>query len=287
MANIQFQFYTRAPAATLSGGSWLVGAPLANLKVDPPELSLRARSTNLLLASTKLNIDLGTTNVSVRMIGVAVHNLSRDARIRFSGGTTSGGSDVYSSGWLDVWPAVYLPEDLEWEDDNWWTGRISAEQAEGYPAHGMHDTGANYLARYWTIEIDDPTNSDGYVEIGHLRLGPVWSPERNFAPGAAFGWEPRDVSERSLGGVTYSEERPPARVLRIVLRDLSEIEAFGAVLDAQRRLGTRAPFFVVQDPDDAARALQRNFLARFRKADPITQAFIDVHEVVLEMEEWL
>lgn len=287
MANIQFQLYTRAPGATMSGGSWLAGAPLANLQADPPQLSLRARSSNLLLASTKLHIDLGATNIAVRMIGVAVHNLSRDARFRFSGGTTSGGSQIYTSGWLDAWPAVYLPEDLEWEDDNWWTGRISAEQADGYPAHGMHDTGANHLARYWTIEIDDQTNPDGYVELGHLRLGQVWSPEHNFAPGAGFGWEPRDVSDRSLGGVTYSEERPPARVLRIVLRDLSEIEANGAMLDAQRRLGTRTPFWVVQDPDDTARALQRNFLARFRKADPITQAFVDVHEVVLEMEEWL
>ena len=40
-------------------------------------------------------------------------------------------------------------------------------------------------------------------------------------------------------------------------------------------------------PDDTARRFKRDFLARFRKLDPITQAFHDAHETVLELEEWL
>ena len=37
------------------------------------------------------------------------------------------------------------------------------------------------------------------------------------APGAQLVWEDRSVSATSLGGVLYSETRPPARVLRLAL----------------------------------------------------------------------
>jgi hypothetical protein len=287
VTNIQFQFYSKAPAATLSGGAWQAGAPLANLLLDPPLLSLRARSSNLLLASTKFNIDLGASNIPVRMIGVARHNLTRDALARITAGTTPGGTDLYSTGWIPVWPAVYLPEDLEWEDDNFWTGQLSDEEIVGYPSHGMHDALVNIRARYWTIEINDAANPDGYVELAHLRLGTIWSPERNLAPGAQLVWEDRTVSATSLGGVLYSETRPPARVLRLALKGITRVEAFGALLDAQRLLGTHTPFWVVPSPDDVARRFKRDCLVRFRKLDPITQAFHNVHETVLELEEWL
>lgn len=284
---IQFQFYDEAHNATLSGGSWLAGAPLTNLQVQPPQMSLRARSTNDALASTKFQIDLGATPAPFRMVGVARHNLSLDALVRITGGTSPAGSDVFDTGWLDVWPAVYLPEDLEWEDDNFWTGQLSADEIEGYPNAAMADLGANYTARYVTIEFDDTANPDGYVELAHLRLGKLWSPTGNFAPGSSFGWEDRTDSEYSLGGAIYSDVRPSARVLRLTLKRLTRVEGFGKLLDAQRILGTHTPFWVVPSPDDTVRGFKRNFLARFRRVDPITQAFHNVHELVLELEEWL
>lgn len=282
---IQFSFSNVADDATLSGGSWLAGAPLSNLQQE--FLSLRARSTNAVNASTKLNIDLGATNIIVRFVAVARHNLSRDARFRVSAGTTNGGTNVYTSGWQDVWPAVYLPADLEWEDDNFWTGQISAAEAESYPISGFLDTGANYRARYWTIEFDDTTNPDGYVEIARLWLGPLWSPQRNYSFGAQFGWEPRDVSEYSLGGVLHHERRHGARVLRVNLKGLTATEAYGALLDAQRLLGTVGQLWVIPQAGDLARGFKRNFMARFRKVDPITQAFLNLYENALELEEIL
>lgn len=282
---IQFSFYNRADAAALSGGSWLAGAPLGNLQQSL--LSLRARSANALTTSTKISIDLGATNIIVRLVAVARHNLSTAAQFRVTAGTTPGGSDVYDSDWLDVWQPVYLPEDLEWEDDNFWTGIISAEEAEGYPINGFLDTGANYRARYWTIEFDDTANADGYVELARLWMGPIWSPQRNYAFGSSFGWESRTESVYSLGGVAYHDVRDPARVLRLTLKGVTATEAYGALLDAQRRLGTSGELWVVPDPTDLARGFRRNIMARFRKVDPITQAFLNIFESVLELEEIL
>jgi hypothetical protein len=186
-----------------------------------------------------------------------------------------------------VWPAVYLPEDLEWEDDNWCTGQISASEIEGYPISLMHDCGSNIQARYWRLQITDESNADGYIELARLWMGPLWSPQINYDFGVQFGWEPRSVSEYSLGGVRFTEPRPSARVLKLTLNSLSDAEAYGTILDAQRRLGTAAELVVIPDPADTARAIKRNFLAGFRAFDPLTQAFLDAHSASFEMEERL
>lgn len=282
---IQFSFYNRADAATLSAGSWQAGAPLTNLQQEL--LSLRARSTDALEASTQLRIDLGNATTVVRLVAVARHNMSLSATFRVTAGTTAGGTDVFDSGFQDVWQPVYASLDLPWEAPNFWFGRLSADEAEGYPINGFFDTGANYLARYWTIYFKDTANSDGYVEIARLWMGPVWSPQRNYALGAQFGWEARTASEYSLGGVAFHDVRDPARVLRVALKGLNATEAYGALLDVQRQIGTHGQFWVIPEPDDRVRGFKRNFMARFRKADPITQAFKPLFETQLEMEEIL
>lgn len=285
MAKLALSLANYADASTLSGGSWLGGAPLANLQ--QPLLSLRARSVDALVASTKFNVDLGNTTIIVRFIGLARHNLTLNATYRIRAGTTAGASDLYDSTALAVWPAGYLPEDLEWEADNFWTGQLSAADVDGYPISLMHDCGANVRARYWTIEFTDTANPDGYVELARLWLGPLWSPQRNYAHGSTLGWEPRSISDYSLGGVKYSEERPSARVMKLPLPNLTTTEAFGAVLDAQRRLGTHGELWVLQDPADLARGFKRNFLATFRAFDPIARTFANLHGTSIEMEERL
>lgn len=282
---IEFSFYNRSDAATLSAGSWQAGAPLANLQQD--FLSLRARSTNDDAASTQFRVDFGNTSTIIRLVAIARHNLTTDATYRITAGTTAGAADLYDSGTLDVWPAVYDPLDLEWEDDNFWTGQITAAEIEGYPISLEHDCGQNIRARYWTVYFTDTSNPDNYVELARLWMGPLWSPERSWSFGAQFGWEPRDTSEQSLGGVLFHERRDPARVLRVTLKALNTTEALGAVLDAQRRLGTAGQLWVRPVPGDTARAFKRNFLARARRADPITQAFLNLHETAYELEEIL
>ena len=143
-------------------------------------------------------------------MALARHNLTTAATYRITAGTTVGGTDIYDSTTLPVWPAVYLPEDLEWEDDNWWEGQITAAEAEGYPIALEHDVGGNIRARYWRIAFADPTNPAGYVELARLWMGPLWSPQRNLSYGAGLTWEARSIAEYSLGGVLFSEPRPPA-----------------------------------------------------------------------------
>jgi len=283
--NARFSFANVADAATLSAGSWLAAAPLTNLQQE--FLSLRARSTNDDAASTQLRIDLGSVTSLVRLVAFARHNLTTAATYRVTAGTTAGGTDVYDSGTDEAWPAVFSSLELAWEDPNFWTGQISEADASTYPISLIHDCGSNISARYWTIYFTDTANPSNYVELSRLWMGLFWSPQRNYSFGAQFGWEARDVNERSLGGVLFSERRDPARVLRLTFKGLTATEAYGAILDAQRRLGTAGQLWVLPAPGDLARQHKRSFMARFRDVDQITQTFANLFEHAMSMEEIL
>jgi hypothetical protein len=282
---IALSLYNRADAATLSGGSWLSGAPLTNLQQTL--LSLRARSTNDDAASTQFRVDLGNTSTVVRFLAIARHNLTTAATFRVTAGTTAGASDIYDSGIRDVWPVVYDQLDLEWEDDNFWDCQITAEEAEGYPISWTHDVGSNIRARYWTFYFVDTSNPANYVELARLWMGPLWSPQVGVAAGDSFGWEPRSTVSLSLGGVAYFDVRAPARVTRFRLPMLSDAEAFGAVLDAQRRVGVHGQLWVIQDAADLARGFKRTFMCRARRIDPIVAMMADLQETGFELEEIL
>lgn len=269
MALPMISYANLADAATLSGGSWEAALPLASLQ---NRLQGKvARSTDDAAASTRIDVDLVDANKIVRLLGLVRHNCSILATYRITAGTSAGASDVYDSGALDVWPSVYLPGDLEWEDDNWWLGTISAEDAEGYPISLWHDAGANVQARYWRIAITDTDNAAGYVQAGRLWMGRVVSPEIGPRFGASLTWEARSEEERSLGGVLYFDERPSARVYTFELAALTNGEAMGWALDLQRVAGNSGEIVIIPDPDDAQRRIKRDILGRLRAMDPLTQ----------------
>jgi len=258
-----------ADAATLSGGSWAGALPLANLQ-DRIQGKV-ARSTDAAATSTLIDVDLADASKIVRLVGLVRHTCSILATYRITAGTSSGGAEVYDSGTLDVWPAVYSPSDLEWEDDNWWLGTISAEDALAYPVSLWHDTAINSKARYWRIQITDTANPAGYVQAARLWMGRAVSPSIGPRFGAGLTWEARSEEERSLGGTLYFDERPSARVYSFELGALTNDEAMGWALDLQRIAGNSGEVVIIPDPDDAQSRIKRDILGRLRAMDPLTQ----------------
>lgn len=285
MGNLTLSYKNFADTGTLSGGSWQTTLPVSNLQTR--KLSQVARSLNATASSTQFRVDLGTDDYAVHLIGLFRHNFSVDATYRIVAGTSAGTSDVYDSGTLLVWPTVYLPEDLEWEDDNFWLGILSSADVESYPINLIHDNGENVRARYWTVFITDTTNSAGYVQAGRFWMGPAWTPTINYDYGAGLAWEPRSDSEYALGGNMFFDERSPARIFSFVLANLTETEAYGQMLDIQRILRNDKEVLLIPDPDDTARGFKRNFLGRMRRSDPITQTLFDRHSISMEVEELL
>lgn len=285
MANIQFSAHNRADGATLSGGSYEATLPRTNLQQT--DLALPARTTSAAESSTRIDLDFGNASTVVRLWGLMRHTCTTDATYRLTGGTTGGASDVYDSGTLPVWPRIYGPLDLDFEEPDWYTGQISAADAAVYPIKLLHDIGSNVLCRYWRLQVSDTGNPAGYVEMTRLWAGPVWSPAVNYQPGGRLMWEPRDRAVVSRSGARYAERADPARVFNVQFDSVTDGEAFGRVLDMARRLGSEGEVVVIPDPANLTQRHRRDILARIRRADGAAQARYGLQTASFELEERL
>lgn len=285
MSNLILAFPNRGDEATLSGGSWQSTLPLANLKNRL--LAKKARSTNLTLANTQFDVAL-TKGRPIRVVVLVSHNLSVSAQYRIRGATVSDfSSTLHDSGWRDVWPAIYPSTSLEWEDDNYWDGKLSAEDRALYPAALIHVLDAPVSARYWRVEIDDedPANADGYVEAGRLFMAGQWQVAVNYQPGSAVGWEDPSVIETALGGQEYFDERSKYRVMRFELGWLDDDDAYARALEAQLRLGITGEAFLIPDPDDATHLMRRAFLCRMRRLSALEHPYPQPYRMAFEAKE--
>lgn len=280
-------FPNRIDAATLSGGAWTAGLPLANLQNRI--IGKVARTPDDAMASTWFDIDLGAAK-SIRTFAAVGHNLSLAAKYRLRGSSVSDfATTVYDSGaaFLDVWPDVYPYMSLEWEDDNWWSGKYTAEQITGYTAALITILPGNTLARYWRLEIDDTTNPAGFVQIGRVFIGPAWQPTFNMSYGASLGWETKTEAQEAMGGAEYFQRRTPFRVARFALDWMSQDEGFANAFEIQRRAGIDQEILWIHDPSDSVHALRRRFLGRLRALSQIEYPYPNINKSAFELKELL
>lgn len=285
MSNCMIGFPNLIDGGTLSGGSWLAALPLANLQNRI--IGKVARSSTAAAANTQFDTDFAAEK-NIRVLGLTNHNGSLGARYRIRASAASTfATTLYDSGWLDVWPVVYTTDNLEWEDDNWWTCKYSDEQRIGYPATLIHILPANTLARYWRIEIDDAANAAGYVQIGRAFIGPAWQPKLNMSYGTGIGWETATEVQEALGGAEYFQRRAPFRSQRFALDWMSRDEAMGQAFELQRRAGIDQEVLWVFDPDDTVHALRRRWLGRLRELNPIEYPYHGIGKTAFEIKELL
>ena len=286
MSNLMLGFPNRCDEATLSGGSWSATLPLANLQNRT--LAKKARSTGLTLANTQFDLALPSTR-QIRALAFVNHNLSFAAQYRIRGSLQAGvfDSPIVDSGWQNVWPLVYTDSQLEWEDDNWWSGQYTLEQVTGITWQRIHIFSSTALARYWRIEFDDTANTAGYIELGRLFIGPVWQPSANASYGASIGWETRTQIDESISGAEYFDRRNPYRVARFQLDHVPLDEALGNGFEITRRAGLDAEVLYLHDPADTVHALRRQFLGRMRSLSALEQPYYNAGAQPYEIKELL
>lgn len=283
MANIILAFPNRADEATLSGGSWSASMPLTNLQNR--RITIYARSANAALASTKFDCALTRTR-GVRVVGLINHNLSLQALVRLRGGDDATFASVaYDSGWVEAWPAVYPTLTLEWEDDNWWTGKLSEEDRAGYTANHLFILPRITLGRYWRVEIDDTANASGYIQIGRLFVAGQWQPTRNISYGTSIQFEDKSLIEEAIGGAEYFDARPRYRVTRAALDWMDQDEGFARALELQRKQGISEEVLLIYDPDDTVHRIRHSYLGRLRTLSPIEHPYFNVRRMPVEIKE--
>lgn len=285
MSNVLIAHNNKADTASIGDGLWYPLLPLANLKTRT--IGVVARSDSLALSATKFTADIGIDGL-VRVVGLIGHNFSMDARYRLTASTVSDfSSPVVDTGWLDVWPIVYPPDTLEWENPRYWTGRYTAEEIAGYTPALIHVLSASTQAQFWKVEIDDAPNTAGYVQIGRLFIGDAWQPRINMEYGASLAWETTTQLQEALSGAEFFDRRRPRRIARFVTGSLDENEALASVFEMQRRMGIDGEVIFVYDPADTLHALRRRFMGRLRQLSPIEHPFPAIHSTGWEIQELL
>ena len=244
-------------AATLTPGigSWSANAPLANLK--DPVVSVAARSTDALAASTKFEVDLGSAQ-TVGLVALSGVNLTSAATIRVRGSTATnaGGTVVYNGSAINVWPtgtdAALLAR------HNRWTPIVKVTATS---------------ARYWLIEITDTANPDGYVQLGRVFLGPVVQPTWNMSYGARLRWVNRNVRDETESGVLYTSRRPAYRETVFALDHLTRAEAITSLHDLHLLTAESPEVVLLFDPasTDTTR-LRESYLGELHDFDPLGYA---------------
>ncbi|MGO4380378.1 hypothetical protein [Pseudoduganella sp. RAF53_2] len=272
-------------SATVNSGSWINSLPLANILGRT--LGRVARSVGLSTDATRFIVDLGSAQ-DVRLVALINHNLSIYAKVRIEGSNdASFSSTLYDSGWTDAWPDMYPYGSLEWEDDRWWSRKYTLAEIKGYVAAARHILPSSRLARYWRITMSDPTNTDGYVQLGRVFIGPVWQPTYNYARGSSLTFETKTDVQEALGGAEYFQERKPYRVTKFSLEHLTEDQAMFHAFELDRLAGISGEVFWIQDPEDTIHSIRRQYLGRFRQLSALDHPYFNNYRKAYEIKELL
>lgn len=303
--------------AVITGGAAFPTMPVTNLQ--DRQLGVKWRTINLLPASTQFDLEYVNKD-PVRVVALANHNLFVDAKYRLrasddptfftspatvvSPGFMAGSpvgllltityavdsgdvitvpavEDIYDSGWTDVWPVVFASTDLEWNADNFWSGKYLQSDLVGYMKTLPIILPGSTRARYWRLEFDDPNNPDLFVEAGRLFMAPSWAPVFNASFGATLGWETGTEVQEAISGAEFFDVRTPFRVAQFRFENLSDNEALAGPFEIIRKVGIDKEVFFMWDPDDTVHATRRQFLGRFRTLSPLEfpDGFINGNEL--------
>lgn len=238
---IGFPNLLAANGVTVSGGSWLPAAPVTNVATWP--LSEDARSTDSLVASTVIDIDHGVAK-SAQALVIMRHGLSASATVRWTRGTTPGGSDVADSGAVAAW--AFSPR--------------SGSPGQLYDAQVVL-AGAT-SARYERILIDDTGNA--YVSIGRVMICPLLAPAYGAAYGLRDSHVERSVVGRGQSGAAWPDPQTRARAVTFTLPAATLAEG-DALHEMEQIEGTTAEVAYLPYGDSPERRQRYGFVGLLRE----------------------
>lgn len=255
MGTIQLLYgsYAVAGDALITGGSDSGGFPKSNLLSN--RMDAIWRSADLTAANTILKIELFEAK-TLRTVVLGPTNLTKHyrRRVRAWSDNTYTGVPTYDSGWVE--PFAGTDPYLTNERGIW----------------VIHDLGQEVTSSYWTIEILDYGNPDGYIQATLLLMPNHLIPSLNYSPeGASFSFDNNSISSTTFSGDTQVWRKVNPRVFRFQWPFIEEDEAWNAFYEFMDTVGFDDNVFVVPDPDDSEDIIQkRSFLGRISEMDALT-----------------
>lgn len=256
---------TLLSATITRSGDWYRCAVTYNVLsgAGTPEVAFGLRSTapdalapTLDFSFTAQNYQADDSNFNAAAVGDGLF---------LSGATVvvTGSGALYDSGWVDVWPYDTLAmAQRNWEDDNFWTGELTAGDLVGLQSPFVHILSGEQFLRYWSVQISNTSNSAGYIDIGRCILARGWRPGVNYSYGAEIAYFDPSPSVTTLSGTMYFDQRPKGRTFRFAIETMTSTEAYSYALDMQRQAGVTSEVLLVPDSDDTGNVPLRAFAGR-------------------------
>ncbi|MBW2596805.1 MAG: hypothetical protein JRC93_12715, partial [Deltaproteobacteria bacterium] len=139
--------------------------------------------------------------------------------------------------------------------------------------------------RYWRVQVSDQSNTDGYIEIGELYLGPYLEPSKNYS----YGWEQstnsfETVQKSNTGAekisLDYLQEDFQLVFGRIPETDIDSLLAMFREIKNEAA-GTVSPVYFFPDSASA----NNFFLVHMGKAFIRESNFLDQYTITLKLTE--
>lgn len=254
MSKAVFLFRPLSDQAVLSGGSWIEDGDVSLANVQNDRYWSIARSASPLAADAQIRVDMRRV-VGVRGFALALPNVTTAAEVTVTAFADAG----YTAPIFTTGPITGGESGERWKDDER-APIISAAFAQ------------EVTARYWLVEIDDPLNKAGTVEVARLFLAEGISPSFNYGFGATLTFRNNTLSSSTLAGGNVYWRRVNPRQWQCSFNYLPDAEAFGTVYDFLRYVGFDREVFILPDPGDSDAAQARRFFATISQLDPLSQA---------------
>lgn len=284
MKNIMLLYDPKSDGAEFAWGAWTAELPLENLASR--RLHEVSRSVDAAPDSTRFTVALPAAE-TLRAVVLGPMNVSMAYRCRVR---------AYTDPWFE--PPVYdgdwyAPFDgagggalgLEWEDPYFWLGNKPYEDAER-GVWLVHILPEAVTAQWWSIEIEDPDNVDGFIEAGRLFLARSYIPSLNYSySGNGLRFRNNSRAVALLSGGKQVRRRVNPRQFAFAFDYLPEAEGFSDLYRLMRLVGFDRECFVIPDPEDTAHMQERAFLGRMEEMDAISQAVLGCVGTTMQIEE--
>ncbi len=265
MSNFRIYHTNKIDTASFRGGSWQPMLPLDNLYSPSP--TRRARSMSAATTSTQFKVSL-TESISISGIQVIATNLSSAATYRISWYTDSAFTAIDgTTGFVTVGSSIDWTNTanwLDWMDSGFWlgTGEVLVDP-DNQGTDIRHNFPSPQTMRYIKFEFVDPTNADGFVEVGYVFIGDMFVPTYNVAPDPTYSRESLTTMQQAVGGSQFFNRRGSRKKLLVSWQLILKEEALGEIEEIVRIHDIDRPVYVDLEPDNVLTSgFTTAFLAR-------------------------
>ena len=142
-------------------------------------------------------------------------------------------------------------------------------------------------ARYYLIEIEDPDNTNTYIDLHKLLIGPAWRISTDIGLGYQIQYQDKSSSVHSRAGQEYVNKVPQYRRFSMDIAGLPRKELYNNMLELDKLLGTGLPILVCIDPQDIANLGNKSIYGSQAYLRAAKEPQVNLMKKPLILEEWV